>query len=44
MSNIVVPDLLATIGASTPLQEVEKVGDQMQLLADVYVFLIDEAP
>ena len=38
------PDTLLTMGLPTPPSEVQKIGDQMQLLADLYVFLVDEVP
>ena len=38
------PDTLLTIGLPTPASEIQKIGDQMQLLADLYVFLVDEVP
>ena len=37
-------DTLTTIGMQTPIAEIDKIGDQIQLLADLYVFLVDEAP
>ena len=37
-------DTLTTIGMQTPISEIDKIGDQIQLLTDLYVFLIDEAP
>ena len=37
-------DTLTTIGMQTPIAEIDKIGDQVQLLADLYIFLIDEAP
>ena len=37
-------DTLATIGPTTPLSTTERIGDRIQLLADLYIFLIDEAP
>ena len=37
-------DTLVNIGATTPSAATERIGDRIQLLADLYVFLIDEAP
>ena len=37
-------DALGNIGASTPTTTTERIGDRIQLLADLYVFLLDEAP
>lgn len=42
--SIAMNDTLTTIGAQTPNSEIEKVGDHIQILADLYLFLIDEAP
>lgn len=39
-----VSDTLQTIGSLTPPGEIDRIGDQVQLLADLYLFLVDEAP
>ena len=37
-------DTLTTLGTQTPIAEIDKISDQIQLLADLYVFLVEEAP
>ena len=42
--SIAMNDTLTTIGTQTPVSEIDKISDQIQLLADLYIFLVEEAP
>jgi len=37
-------DMLQDLALSTPTAEIDKISDQIQLLADLYIFLIEETP